>query len=309
MKPSVVNINAVVDDAVQMIRPALAENIAFEMALDPLVSPALADPGQLTQVLLNLALNARDAMPHGGTLTIETGNITLRDGSGDALSSALPAGDYVRLVVRDTGIGMSPTTLARAFEPFFTTKPPGTGTGLGLATAYGIIKQSLGDIRAESTPGRGSSFTVLIPAARTAAEVTAAQAELPAAPLGDGEHVLLVEDDDGVRDFAREVLKRAGYTVHEARDGAEGLDVAKPILGDIAFVVTDIIMPRMGGRDMVTRLRLQRPDLRVLYMTGYTDDSGLIGELRGSDAELLEKPFGASALVRAAARAAKATPA
>ncbi len=303
MKPSVLNANSVIDEVIQMLRPAISENIHIETSLDPLLSPVLADAGQLTQVLVNLALNARDAMAKGGTLAIETANTTLHDGSADALAPALPAGDYVRIVMRDTGDGMTPATLARAFEPFFTTKPPGTGTGLGLATAYGIIKQSSGDIRADSELGAGSTFTILLPAARRPVEVpkgVGAQIRSVPRPVGE-QHVLLVEDDDGVRDFAREVLVDAGYTVHEARNGVDALDVAQHVLPTIDVVVTDIVMPRMGGREMVEHLRRRRPDLRVLYMTGYTDDARMLGELRAARAILLEKPFRADALARAVA--------
>jgi signal transduction histidine kinase/ActR/RegA family two-component response regulator len=298
LQPTVINLNVVVDDVVEMIRPAIGEQVQVVTSLDPLLSPVIADAGQISQVLVNLAINARDAMPQGGTLSIRTSNTTIA-ADADSAVIGLPPADYVKIVVRDTGVGMDAATLERAFEPFFTTKPPGSGTGLGLATVYGIVKQSLGDIRASSAPGEGSAFTILLPAAKRPADV-------PAAVYTSGEHsrvegernVLLVEDDDGVRDFAREVLLQAGYRVREARNGLDGLDVAGAG-GPIDLVVTDIVMPRMGGRAMVDILRRDRPDLRVLYMTGYTDDAQMIGELRATDARLLEKPFTARGLARA----------
>jgi PAS domain S-box-containing protein len=298
LQPTVINVNVVVDDVVEMIRPAIGEQVQVVTSLDPLLSPVIADPGQISQVLVNLAINARDAMPQGGTLSIRTSNTTITADADSSVIGLSPA-DYVKIVVRDTGIGMDAATLERAFEPFFTTKPPGSGTGLGLATVYGIVKQSLGDIRASSAPGEGSAFTILLPAAKRPADV-------PASPYTSGEHtrspgernVLLVEDDDNLREFVREVLVRAGYMVHEARNGLDGLDVAHAN-GPIDLVVTDVIMPRMGGRAMVDILRRERPDVRVLYMTGYTDDAQMIGELRATDARLLEKPFTARALTRA----------
>ena len=302
LKPTVINANVVVDDVLQMIRPVIGEHVQITTELDPLLSPVLADVGQLSQVLVNLALNARDAMPRGGTLTIETRNAHLERGNEEAITTSLQPGDYVRIVVRDTGIGMDKATLARAFEPFFTTKPPGSGTGLGLATVYGIVKQSLGDIRATSTPGSGATFTVLLPAARRTNEGEADRAHPSRTSQAvSGRHVLLVEDDDGVREFAREVLTAVGYIVHEARNGVDGLDVARNPQLNLDLIVTDVVMPRMGGREMVDHLRRQRPDLRVLYMTGYTDDGRMLGELRVTDARLLEKPFSARALTSAVA--------
>ena len=306
LKPAVLNVNAVVDEVVQMVRPAVGAQVTIETHLDPLLAPVLADSGQLVQMLVNLSLNAKDAMPSGGTLTIETSNVTLHADDAESVASSLQAGDYVRLVVRDTGVGMTPTTLARAFEPFFTTKQPGSGTGLGLATAYGIAKQSMGDIRAESRPGEGATFIVLLPAVRRDAQAPDEEGDAPrpAARPSSEQRVLLVEDDDGVRDFAREVLADAGYTVIEARNGVDALAVARDVLPSIDLVVTDVVMPRMGGREMVATLRRDRPDVPVLYMTGYTDDARMLGELRDNEANLLTKPFGAQALARAVAHAA-----
>jgi len=266
--------------------------------------------------LVNLALNARDAMPSpsGGTLTIETANTTLEDSvdarSADATAVPLCSGEYVRLTVRDTGTGMDATTLARAFEPFFTTKPYGQGTGLGLATVYGIVKQSFGDIQIESTPGSGSAFTIHLPVApaeRRRVKVSSsgghesADAWTDIVPAIGRRGVLLVEDDDGIRLFAAEVLARAGYSVLTARHGVEALEQMRKYDESIDVVVTDVVMPEMGGRELIERLRQQRGDLAVLYITGYTNDIGMLDEVRATDARLLEKPFTAGALAEAVA--------
>jgi len=220
----------------------------------------------------------------------------------------------VRLVVRDTGAGMDPTTLARAFEPFFTTKPTGSGTGLGLSTVYGIIKQSFGEISAESVVGAGSSFTIHLPVApiehRSAASEPSESAG--AAPWDDGQPaaghrgILLVEDDPGVREFAAEVLSRAGYNLRVARHGVEALEQMRKHEASIDILVTDVVMPEMGGRMLVEQLRKTRPDLPVLYITGYTDDARMLGELKATGAKLLEKPFTAGALAEAVARLGEA---
>jgi CheY-like chemotaxis protein len=254
-------------------------------------------------MLINLLLNARDAMQRtGGRLGVETSNRTLSDDVDRRV------GDYVRLVVRDTGTGMDAVTLARAFEPFFTTKPAGQGTGLGLATAYGIVEQSLGDIRAESVPGAGSVFTIHFPVApaerRLAATAPAAADTSPAhvwTTTPDGRGVLLVEDDPGVREFAAAVLAHAGYQVRVARNGVAGLEEMRKHGESIDILVTDVVMPEMGGRALAERLRKERPELPVLYITGYTDDASVLDELKSTGARLLEKPFTARALEDAVA--------
>jgi CheY-like chemotaxis protein len=250
-------------------------------------------------------------MPDGGTLTIETVNRTLQPRPDDATATPLPAGDYVQLTMRDTGVGMNAQTLARAFEPFYTTKPHGRGSGLGLATVYGIIKQSFGDIQAVSTAGAGSCFTILLPVARDAGDQpNIRRTAIEAAPaLSPHErNVLLVEDDDGVREFAREVLSRAGYHVHSARNGVDALDQMHVFDLAIDVVVTDVVMPEMGGRELVEHLRRRRPTLPVLYITGYTDDSCMLGELYTTDSRLLEKPFTARALARVVEELSEVSP-
>ncbi|HEY4218138.1 MAG TPA: response regulator [Gemmatimonadaceae bacterium] len=302
LTPSVLNLNAVVDDALQMMRPVIGEHIQIVTQFDSTLAPVFADAGQLTQVLVNLALNARDAMPGGGLLTIVTENVTLEPRTDDANATSLPAGDYVRLIMRDSGTGMNVETLARAFEPFFTTKSQGQGSGLGLATVYGIIKQSFGDIQASSTVGTGSSFTILLPIVHRPVELPGMRPA--AAPVGDVSEqgagkqrsLLLVEDDDGVREFAQEVLSRAGYRVQSARNGVDALEQTREHDLTIDVVVTDVVMPEMGGRELAQHLRRRRPDLPILYITGYTDDARMLGELYSTEARLLEKPFTASAL-------------
>jgi PAS domain S-box-containing protein len=316
LTPTIVELNAVVDDVLQMMRPAIGERITIVTRLEPALWPVYADAGQLGQVLVNLALNARDAMPSpsGGTLTIETANTTIEDSvdarSADTTSAPLSPGDYVRLTVRDTGTGMDTTTLARAFEPFFTTKPHGQGTGLGLATVYGIVKQSFGDIQIDSVPGSGSSLTIHLPVApverrrvkgSSDAADDSAKAWTDITPTFGHRGVLLVEDDDGIRQFAMEVLTRAGFSVLTARGGVEAIEQMRRYEDSIDIVVTDIVMPEMGGRELIEQLRERRRDLAVLYITGYTDDAGMLDELKATDARLLEKPFTAGALAEAVA--------
>ncbi len=317
LSPTMLDVNAVVEETLHMMRPAVGARIEIVTRLEPNLRPVYADAGQLGRVLVNLGLNARDAMQstNGGTLTIETANATLLDRaerSGDAASAdgALPAGDYVRLTLRDTGAGMDAVTLARAFEPFFTTKPHGRGTGLGLATVYGIVKQSFGDIHAESAPGLGSTFTIHLPAPErrrmprsdTLDDAGSAPwTSVAAATTSPHRGVLLVEDDAGVLAFATEVLSRAGYDVRSARHGVEALEQMRKHEASIDIVVTDVVMPEMGGRPLVEQLRKRRPHLPVLYITGYTDDASMIDELKATGARLLEKPFTASRLAEAVA--------
>jgi PAS domain S-box-containing protein len=320
LSPTLLDVNAVVEEMLHMLRPAVGERIEVITRLDPNLRAIYADAGQLGQVLLNLALNARDAMQptNGGTLTIETANTSLLDRSeprsGDAISAAaesgLSAGDYVRLTVRDTGTGMDAATLSRAFEPFFTTKPPGRGTGLGLASVYGILKQSFGDIQAESVPGIGSTFTIHLPAAERRRMPRSEKLDdaggapwtgVAATPRSPHKGVLLVEDNAGVRAFAAEVLSQAGYDVRSARHGVEALELMRKYESSIDVVVTDVVMPEMGGRPLVEQLRKRRPQLPILYITAYTDDASMIDELRATGARLLEKPFTARQLAEAVA--------
>jgi CheY-like chemotaxis protein len=251
-------------------------------------------------VLINLALNARDAMPTGGTLSVATADVVIA-GDGSAATSPVPPGAYATLAVGDTGTGMTPEVRERIFEPFFTTKPVGRGSGLGLPTAYGVIQQSGGHIVVDSTPGRGSIFTIYLPriAKRDAAPPTG---EPERRPGRGAETILLVEDEAAVRRLARRILERQGYSVLEAEDGHRALALARAHDGPLDLLITDMVMPGLSGRALAERLTTERRGLRVLFMSGYTDDEivrrGLTG--RHTTIDLLEKPFTADVLLRAA---------
>src|SRR5437762_2126132 len=248
------------------------------------------DPASIEQILVNLAVNARDAMPLGGRLTIETANIDL-DETYAVTHVTMQPGRYVMLAVGDTGEGMDAATSARVFEPFFTTKEQGKGTGLGLATVYGMVKQSGGYIWVYSEPGHGTTFKVYLPHAE---QRTAMQVEHPGRRQTDAAHgwetVLLVEDEDAVRALAREVLRRHGYVVLEARHGVDALRLAERHTDDIHLMVTDVVMPHMSGRDLAERLSAVRPKMKVLFMSGYTDHAVMHRDLTPGSA-FLQKPF------------------
>jgi PAS domain S-box-containing protein len=294
LQPGVLDLNAVLGNLEKMLRRLIGEDV--ELAVLPGAGLGLvrADPGQIEQVLINLAVNARDAMPRGGTLTVETGNTFLGEGYAGAYPEFKP-GPYVMLAVKDTGCGMDQQTQAHLFEPFFTTKGVGQGTGLGLATVYGIVKQSAGHIEVRSEVGVGTTFTVYLPAIETVAPSGKSHPGLRRMPAGR-ETVLLVEDEEGVRALGREVLKKCGYTVLEAGDGDEALGVAARQPGPIHLLVTDVVMPRLGGRELAERLRAARPEIKVLYMSGYTDDAVIRHGLMEAEHALLQKPFGGAAL-------------
>jgi PAS domain S-box-containing protein len=284
-----IDLNVIVADMGSMLRRVIAEHIKLTTDLRPGLGPVLADPGQIEQVILNLVVNARDAMPKGGALTIRTGetDITAQDLPPDAES---PPGRYVVLAVTDTGHGMDAATRARIFEPFFTTKDVGKGTGLGLATVYGNVKQANGWVTVDSRPGAGSSFRVFLP--RVDGEAATAVSPMPAEPRPRGsETILLVEDEAALRDLARRALESAGYTVLSCPDGQAALVASRHFSGPIDLVVTDLVMPLMNGRDLAVQLRGQRPGLPVLLMSGYSESTlaNLSGPLPGE--ELLDKPF------------------
>ena len=295
-QPVALDLNHVVSRAENLLRRLIGEDIELVIALEPCLQPVQADPTQIEQVLVNLAVNARDAMPDGGRLTITTANL---DGADPAQRGLLSqTGPHAALVVSDTGVGMTDDVRAHIFEPFFTTKDAGHGTGLGLSTVYGIVQQSDGTVLVDSAPGRGSTFTICLPA-------TAAPIERPA-PVSDTsdarhrgtETVLLVEDNEAVRTMAREALIRFGYTVIVAPNGRDALKVASESLDRISIVLTDMVMPLMGGRELAARLREIRPDLKFVFTSGYASDPVIDGRPHESGAIFLQKPFSPALLGR-----------
>jgi signal transduction histidine kinase len=293
-QPRPIDLNTVVSNISPMLSRLIGETIHVMTTLAP-VGHVKADPVQLEQVIVNLALNARDAMPDGGTLTIETSNVELDHVYIDQHRGP-HVGTYVRLTVRDTGMGMDAETRQRVFEPFFTTKEVGKGTGLGLSMVYGIIKQSGGYIDVTSQPGFGSTFTIYLP--RLSSPVTLSRPPVVVRPLPMGrESILLVEDEQAVRRFISNLLRRQGYDVLDASDGDEALRVEQS-LNAIHLLITDLVMPRLGGSELAQRLALQRPGLKVLYMSGYSDDMLLQREGLPAGADLLRKPFTPEALSR-----------
>ena len=298
MQARPIDLGTLVRDMEKMLRRVIGEDIVLLTQPSEELGTVRADPGQLEQVLMNLAVNARDAMPDGGLLTIETRSVQLDPGSATGLGVA--PGDYVSLVVRDTGHGMDDATRARIFDPFFTTKPAGKGTGLGLAMVYGIVRQSGGAITVETAVERGATFRLYFPrTSRTPARPVERNTppSVDATMIPVGAKVLLVEDDSAVRTLTQRMLRDAGFIVHAAADAYEALTVAGPDCAGLAAVVTDVIMPGMGGRDLVHELRARCPGLRVLYISGYLDIDVQRLEL-DAQTRLLAKPFSRDALLR-----------
>jgi PAS domain S-box-containing protein len=296
LAPQVLDLNALIADLEKMLRRLIGEDIEFRTVLAPDLGAVRADPGQLEQVIMNLAVNARDAMPHGGKLTVETVNADLDDAYAQA-HVPLVAGRYAMLAVSDTGIGMDTQVKAHIFEPFFTTKDKGQGTGLGLATVYGIVKQTDGYIWVYSEPGQGSSFKIYLPRVAAAPEPPAPKPLAPAS-LAGSETVLLAEDEEAVRNFTRRVLAAHGYTVLTAADGQEALHVAEQHAGPIHLLLTDVVMPNMGGRELAERLVAARHEMKVLYLSGYTDDAIVHHGVLEPGIAFLQKPFTLQGLAR-----------
>jgi two-component system, cell cycle sensor histidine kinase and response regulator CckA len=299
LQPKVLDLNAVLSEVATMLDRLIGKNIELNVAPARSLWRVKADPGQMEQVILNLAVNARDAMPQGGKLVIETRNVQLDEAYARNHEGISP-GRYVRLTISDTGIGMDAETQARMFEPFFTTKEPGKGTGLGLATVYGVVKQTGGCIWVSSEPGRGTTFEIYLPQIEEierAATVSSKKTMLSNVPKGT-ETVLLVEDQDGIRDLVGQFLRRNGYTVLHAVDGDEALRIAAGHGEMIDLLLTDVLMPNIGGRELAERLIQVRPQMRVLFMSGYPEHTSLGGETMGQPAAVLQKPFSMDNLAR-----------
>jgi len=284
----VVDVNSIVSDMERLLRPLIGETIELIADLAPAAGHTRADAGQLEQVLMNLVVNAKDAMPAGGKLTIQTQNIFVDETQRRGPTFIRP-GNYVLLSVTDTGTGMDKETQSRIFEPFFTTKEMGKGTGLGLSTVYGIVKQSGGYVMVQSEEGRGSTFHIYLPRVEEAAENNITPT--PRATLGGTETVLLVEDEESVRQLVRETLSSRGYNVVEAENGEAGLAAAEKHTGVIHLVITDVVMPGMSGREMVKQLSHSRQGTKVLYLSGYTEDSIISEGAIESGTAFLQKPF------------------
>jgi two-component system cell cycle sensor histidine kinase/response regulator CckA len=293
LTPKIVDLNDVVRDVEKMLVRLLGADIDLKTAMAAGLKPVKIDPGQMEQVLVNLAVNARDAMPCGGKLTIETANVVLDQAYANSRTNVKP-GRYVMVAVSDEGTGMTDDIRSRIFEPFFTTKEAGKGTGLGLAMVYGIVNQSGGDIYVYSEPGCGTTFKIYLPAMNHVPTGATLHDFKPTA--GGSETILIVEDEAGVRRIARIALETHGYRVLEASCGHEAVHVAMSHQGVIHLVVSDVVMPDLSGPQVVTRLRELRPDLKALYVSGYTNDAVFRHGVLDAEVEFLQKPFTAVAL-------------
>jgi two-component system cell cycle sensor histidine kinase/response regulator CckA len=297
LQPHVMNLNDVVEDMGKLLPRLIGEDVELVVRTSKDLGAIRADASQMEQVIMNLAVNSRDAMPGGGKLLIETLNVDL-DSEYNSAHAVVRQGKYVLLAVSDSGSGMDAETQAHIFEPFFTTKPQGKGTGLGLATVYGIVKQSGGFIWLYSEVGRGTCFKIYLPRVEQAVERSATTHSASEAPRGTGT-ILLAEDEQDVREVAREFLESGGYTVIEARDGAEAIQLAEKHAGSIRLLVTDMVMPGMTGQELAGRLHQGRTELRVLYMSGYSEHAAAESALGDTSMRLLTKPFSRLAILRA----------
>ncbi|HKU28251.1 MAG TPA: ATP-binding protein [Candidatus Sulfotelmatobacter sp.] len=288
LQPRVLDLNKSVSDVQKMLARIIGEDIELVASLHPSLMPVKADPGQIEQVLMNLAINARDAMPQGGRITMETANIEISPEQGRDID--LPAGHYVMLLVSDTGHGIDSSTLPHIFEPFFTTKPMGKGTGLGLSMVYGIVKQSGGSIQVQSETGRGTSFRVFLPAEDGMQPVQKSQGP-DAGVSGGSETVLIAEDEPDLRELTRIFLQDYGYKVIQASSAEQGLKIADAFPEPIHLLLTDVIMPGMSGRQLAERIQQKRPQTKIIYMTGYTDDMVVQHKVLEPGVNMLQKPF------------------
>jgi PAS domain S-box-containing protein len=286
--PVVLDLNAVIDETTKMLKRLIGEDIEFRLNPAESLWAIEADSDQIVQVLMNLCVNARDAMPQGGKLTIATGNVTVEEGGINCRPYVVP-GDYVKLSVTDTGTGISKEIQEQIFEPFFTTKEVGKGTGLGLSMVYGVVKQGGGYVWVDSEPGQGACFTIYLPRVKgTITPATLAEAE--ALPLGT-ETLLVVEDEESLKKVICGDLRSLGYTVLEASSGHQALSLASHHEGHIDLLITDLVMPKMSGRELAQMLGSLRPDLKTIYMSGYTDDAVVRHGISGLGVTFLQKPF------------------
>jgi two-component system, cell cycle sensor histidine kinase and response regulator CckA len=296
MRPRVINVNAVMSQSQKMLQRLIGEDVELKVALPSEVGNIRADPGHVAQAIVNLAVNARDAMPLGGRLTIETANVTLDENYAKTHMGVKP-GEFVMIAVSDTGYGMDGETRRRVFEPFFTTKEKGKGTGLGLATVYGMVKQTGGDIWVYSEPGQGTTFKLYFP--RVSEPVTdPGEGEDGQAVQAAGETVLVVEDEEAVRELTARILRQLGYTILVAGGGKEALEMCAAHKNPIALLVTDVVMPNMSGRQLADKLREERPETRVLYLSGYTENTVVHHGVLDEGVDFLQKPFSREGLAK-----------
>ena len=299
IRPRVLDLNHIVTDVTQLLDRTIGEDVVLHIDLTADVWPILADTGQIEQVLVNLAVNARDAMSGGGSLSIDTAN-TCVDAEAIAAGSPLPAGRYVRLTIGDTGSGMTAEVIKHVFEPFYTTKRDGSGTGLGLATVYGIVAQAGATIDLHSQPGVGTTFTIMFPVTdEVAVPVEHAPAHRHAST---GQTVLLVEDEQALREVTERIFTRDGYHVLTAAGGSDAIAIAAGYDGEVHLLVTDVVMPHMLGKEVAERVRQLKPDIEVLYISGYARPVLASAGRLDSDMHLIEKPFSASSITQKAAQ-------
>ena len=299
-QPEVLDLNVIVGDLEKVLHKVIGENVQLITRREEGLGSVVADRGQIEQVVMNLVVNARDALLQDGVITIETRNEFLDEAYCARHVSGTP-GPHVMLVVGDNGCGMDRETQARAFEPFFTTKPPGKGTGLGLSTVYGIVKQNSGFIWLESEVGKGSAFQIYLP--RVDEAPSARDVSPPVANIGGNETILLVEDDDALRSATRRILRSRGYTILEARHGGEALLLCERYAGDIQLLLTDMSMPQLSGRELCEKLRQVRPEMKVLFMCGYSDTAAGERDLIEPGEVFLSKPFSPPTLLDAIRKA------